>query len=197
MAHRVIPFLALFVLACSGLNGDGTSGDAGTSATPLPLTCAWAASEANCWKQTLEAAQACLPPQSEVGVFGADLKTCTFGGGKVVEFDPAASIPPPGQGLSFSLKGCLTRTALARGRFKVETSAGAVEQSSPGQGLLVTCPDGSRYEIADVLDLTTCGGATSLDYVPGDVTSWGPGTLSYGFTNAPGNTGMNVFTCQQ
>jgi hypothetical protein len=96
MAHRVIPFLALFVLACSGLNGDGTSGDAGTSATPLPLTCAWAASEANCWKQTLEAAQACLPPQSEVGVF-ARTEDLHLRRGKVVEFDPAASIRrPPG-----------------------------------------------------------------------------------------------------
>lgn len=193
MAHRVLPFLALFVLACGGWTS--TSGDAGPSTTPGALDCAWAASEANCWKQTVKAAQSCLP--SGTGTFSADLKTCTFSGGKTVAFSPAATIPPPAEGLSFTIEDCVTRTGLAQGHFTVETSAGTVEQSSPGQGLLVTCPDGSKFQIADVLELTTCGGSTSLDYVPGDLTSSNFGALQYGFTNGPGNQTLTVFTCQQ
>ncbi|MGC4114205.1 MAG: hypothetical protein QM765_06210 [Myxococcales bacterium] len=194
MSRRVIPPLAVLVLACG--SPSSSTGDAGTSGPKL-LDCTWAASEANCWKQTIKVAQSCLPPRSEVGRFSADLKTCTFSGGKTVAFDPAASFPLPDQGLSFTIKDCVSRTGIAKGQFKVETSAGTVEQSSPGQGLLVTCPDGSRYQIANVLDLTTCsGGSATLDYVPGDLTSWNGGTLSYGFTNAPGNQTMTLFTCQ-
>ncbi|HEY3447723.1 MAG TPA: hypothetical protein VGK67_15310 [Myxococcales bacterium] len=196
MAHRVIPFLALFVLACGGLTS--SSGDAGTPSAPKELDCAWAASESNCWKEVIKVADGCLPSQSEVGAFSADLKTCTFSGGKVVTFDPAATLPPSDLGLSFSIKDCVSRTGLAKGHFKVQTSAGTVEQSSPGEGLLVTCPDGSRYQIANVLDLTQCAGAgASLDYVPGDLWTWNGGVLAYGFTNWPGNQSRTLFTCQQ
>jgi hypothetical protein len=157
----VAALAALGLAACGG--GDGGGG--GSQATPI--TCAWFAG-ANCWRQVAAAASACAEPTA-TGTFDAGTTTCTYGDGVVVQFATPASqstgaadapwsfsVRAPGGAACASLVE--TATSLA-----VTTSAGTFREDVAGSGVVLTCPDGSRYSIG-ALEALSCDLATLPGY---------------------------------
>ncbi|MGK0360139.1 MAG: hypothetical protein ACI9U2_002451 [Bradymonadia bacterium] len=84
--HLVLGLLLLSAVGCD----DGSSSE--------PLDCAWLAGD-NCCKRSLREVPACAPGDEIVGVFNADLTTCTYDDGTVINFNiPAIRFQQPRDG---------------------------------------------------------------------------------------------------
>jgi hypothetical protein len=130
------------------------------------LDCAWA-SGANCWKSTVAAAEACLPPNdpnAPPGMLSSDQATCTYASGQTIAF----ARTPFQQGHlllpSFDLtKGgmpCLKFDELSNGE-ALTTAAGTVTITLDASQTTVTlaCPDGSAFS-GPLASLASCENAT-------------------------------------
>jgi hypothetical protein len=190
-----VALLASAALACGG----------GGSSAPDTLTCDWLASN-NCWKMTVDEAVACLPPELDMGTLSADHKTCTYASGVTVTFATPLMIPAiTGQGplpdpkLNFTLTNggvdCLHYEDTAAG-FKLVVKGQTVQESSPGYGLSISCPDGTTVSTSNALGILSCGGDGGgfLGGIPGKFWSSGGTNFSFGLIGTT-NSSQPVFNC--
>lgn len=172
-----------------------------------PLDCAWIQSN-NCYKTALAAAEGCLPPTQELGLFDATGTSCAYDGGDTIEFSTPATYPLPQMlVLDFTVllpDGglCLSFQEPSNGQgFTLRTPAGVVTETT-GLSLTVVCPDGTTFSTGDAFGVLGCdGGLTGL---PGDEYGYSPvtgdagaplGSLNYSFTGVAGGQLLPVFSC--
>jgi len=180
---------------------------AGCSDPPDTLTCDWLQGPTNCWKATGVMATTCLPPDSERGTFNADGSTCSYANGTVVSFTPALALPLPTSAdmkWNFTVSNpagpqpCLHYVDAGSG-VTLTVGSQTVTEGGGGFGLSIACPDGTKVQTANALDLFNCpdGGLTDL---PGLVWSSTPASsgppyfVSAGLIGT-GDSSIPIFDC--
>ena len=154
--------------------------------------CDWLTGD-NCWKQSLVAAQACLPGEGVVGTFSADRSSCTYSDGTVVEF--AAPVPPDSGDFEVKQGGtlCVGLEGLELG-FRFTTSIGTFENSSTdGKDFKFICPDGSQISGSDVTKLYRCKDAH--EHLLYTVTEVSPDAVSMEMHIGTSGIKVTLFSC--
>jgi hypothetical protein len=180
--------LVLSLAACSG-----DSEPAGS------LDCAYLASSDNCWKTTASAAASCLPAANTIGVLAADNQSCTYASGQVITFATALTLPLPDDmewDFTVTTNGepCLHYSD-SRGRLELTVGGDTVREELVGQGLELTCPDGSAFANSNAIELLSCPDSNFGD-LPGYTSGSGATSVSFGLLNTGMDT-LDVFECQR
>jgi hypothetical protein len=127
------------------------------------IGCDWF-SGANCWKESVAAANTCLSEQ-ESGVFNGDRTQCTYPDGSVITFaTPVPSMSTMGDYVwDFSIdKGGSTCASFRElgsdgdGGFELVSSLGTFTEKIEGTTLRISCPTGGEYKIS-AFDALECG----------------------------------------
>lgn len=178
--------LAAMFVGCGGGEGGG-------------LTCDYLASPDNCFKTTATAATSCLPADTDIGVLAADNASCTYASGHVITFATPLVLPLPNDAewnytVTFNGAECLHYQDDANG-FDLTVGADTVSESLDN-GLSLTCPDGSTLSNGNPLELLSCPGENFGD-LPGNTTSSGSTSVTFGFLNTGSPDVLTVFDCQR
>jgi hypothetical protein len=185
---------ALFGTGCGSSDED----DEGTTLEGEPLDCAWLASN-NCWKTTVAAATACVPPADETGVLSADGASCTYASGASVAFHNPLVLPidfenPPLWDFTQSQGGqaCVTFNEEDESSQLLTVQGMTFEERGVGFGLQVTCPDGKKYAAENAFDLLDCD--NFFEDAPGYSDSSSDFSVTFSLLNGTGN-GLAIFDC--
>ena len=178
--------VALLVSSC----GDDLQGE--------EIGCDWITGE-NCWKASLEAAAACLPPASSVGTLSADGTGCSYAEGYDIAFgQPVDMQRLDQQRWEFELKKdgqlCLYLSEPAATKRLLVTSLGTYQEEAKNTGVQFTCPDGARYKILDARNLLTCDNYQR--HLPAVLTGWDEDEVALSLAGTGSSTPLHVFTCR-
>jgi hypothetical protein len=165
------------------------------------LDCAYLAGN-NCWKTTVAEAATCLPAASTTGTLSADNSSCAYASGQKITFTPALVLPLTSgfEDWNFTVttggQPCLHYEE-SSGGFQLTVGAHDVsEMSSGAAGIDLTCPDGTTYSNSNALALLSCPGGTFGD-LPGNTTSSGSTSVTFGLINAGTPNPVTVFDCSR
>lgn len=166
--------------------GVGCKDEGAGNGDAVAMDCAWL-SGSNCWKDSLAAAQLCLPADTEEGIFDAIHGSCTYADGTLVSFvEPGWDVVVSRDGVT-----CLAFVELNPG-YRLETSAGVLEfeATDPAEPVTCHCPDGSQATTPDYQSLYQCDGF--IDSLPSITTSSNYLELNGGPNNEP----VMVYNCR-
>lgn len=164
------------------------------------LDCEYLASDDNCFKVAASAAASCLPPDDELGVLAADNASCTYSTGHVVTFTPALVLPlDQDHHWNFTVESpegpCLAYEDDNRG-FQLTVKGEVVREEIVGQlGIELSCPDGSVVGNSDARELLSCPSGSFGD-LPGNTSSSGVSSVSFGLINTGSEGTLTVFDCR-
>jgi len=164
------------------------------------LDCAYLAGD-NCWKTTVAKAT-CLPAAGTTGTLSADNASCAYASGQMITFTPALVLPLASGFNDWNFKvttggqPCLHYEE-SSGGFELTVGADAVsEMVSGGDGIDLTCPDGTTYSNSNALALLSCPGGTFGD-LPGNTTSSDSTSVTFGLINTGTPSSVTVFDCSR
>lgn len=181
---------SLLVIALLGACGGGTSEG---------LDCEYLASDENCFKVTASSAASCVPPDDEFGVLAADNASCTYSTGHVITFSPALILPLDfDHHWNFEVTSpdgpCLAYQDDDDG-FQLTVLGEVVSEELVGQGLELSCPDGSVVGNSNALGLLSCPDG-NFGGLPGNTSSSGVSSVFFGLLNTGSAETLKVFDCQ-
>lgn len=170
--------------------------DIPTPTSELGMTCPWLDGP-NCWKDMIDRATACAPPEGAIGRMSADSRSCTFDDGHVIHFSWGLGIGDEQDGGSTWVTAYQMRkpdgsscfeTAYGWGKQRFRAGAVDVYQSLSAIWTQVTCPDGATYKQSGP---DACGGwdwgtRRNAGQVPSNYVSCTNGECTIGFSGATG-----------
>ena len=177
-----------FLFSC-GENKDEVEG--------TPITCAWFDAD-NCWRQSMEAADTCLWGTGANGTLAGDGSTCNYTSGSTyaVTFNNPVNVASPVDtdpwNYSVNKDGSFCMSYDETGDDMVlVTSAGTFRSSLVGGTAVLTCPDGSQFNISfsDYLACISGGSPT-----PSTTTASGGSGFTFSFGGHPSVT--PAMSCQ-
>lgn len=183
--------LALLAAACGDEDESGK------------LTCAWLLDEGNCWRQTVRAAERCLPAEDEVGTFSPDRSSCSYEDGVRVSFARPFTDRTVGHGelvWDFTVERdgatCVDFVEHGDAGITLTTPGGTLRVEKLLAGMAVVCPDGSRY--AGGTELLEC----AFDTLPGTARYTTSGSAAFSAvglgdgSGVLGDGGLQIFDCE-
>ena len=168
---------------------------------PDTLTCAWLASPDNCWSTTALMATACLPPNSESGMFSADNATCTYASGYNVDFTPALVLPlPDDPPWNFTVIDANSGQVCAHyeesgPNAKLVVNGQTVSVSASGLSETIRCPDGKSVTSSNALNLLSCPG--SVGALPGHFIGYADTSVSFAVVGTMDAQSLSLFDCSK
>ncbi len=197
MKQPTFPPLALLIGVLFAACGEPTPID-------LPgeeINCEWFADSDNCWRTSLRSFSNSLPDQADRGQLSADGKRCTYADGYEVIFVNPIPVEALGdrnglRDFAWDFEARLGGDFLfayrepddaslvlesSRGTFRLEAEQGAV---------IITCPDGSQFNVPVAGLVASC----PLETTPAKVTSWEAAGMTF-VLRGTGGTDLLLFDC--
>ncbi|HEY3359607.1 MAG TPA: hypothetical protein VGQ83_40530 [Polyangia bacterium] len=183
LARAALLLLPLALLSCDPDHG-------------AEVSCTWFADD-NCWRQSLDAAQACAADPGTTGTLSADGSQCTFPDGTLIVFEnPVDLANMEGWELHLTITrsgaDCLQLDERQAGGVTLTTSLGTFREEVSNTEVDLTCPDLTKVHI-EALALLGCG----FENLPGVLTGWSATSLTVGLAGTGAQQGLTLFTCAQ
>jgi len=192
------------LIACCFLLALAAAGCGGAEVEELPgeeINCAWFDGP-NCWRSSLDRFAGRLPGAAASGTLAGDGKRCSYDSGFEVVFvnpiDTGALADPSGlNDFAWDFEARLDGDFLMAYRqtaaeaLLLETGAGDLRIESRSAALIITCPEGDRYNVPVAGLLATCPPET----VPASVTTWDAQGVTFSLRGT-GAADLLLFNCR-